>query len=164
MGKRTKACQRLLHQRWHLSAEGCPGEHPDRHWGCFSVLQECPMQPSYRQSRWLHRLPLLQSTYIPSGATTVRFGVCVIPSVHKTIGNGVRADTEWSPFFRDGLSETHDSSLCSGIIDLANVPMETGYRRYVDDGTVFRAFALRVCYYTTMTTGPSKLERTLTRK
>lgn len=90
--------------------------------------------------------------------------VCVIPSVHKTIGNGVRADTEWSPFFRDGLSETHDSSLCSGIINLANVPMETGYRRDVDDRTVFRDFTLRVCYYTTMTTGPSKLERTLTRK
>lgn len=88
---------------------------------------------------------------------------CIIPGVHKAVGNGIRADAKWSPFFRNGLSETYNSRLRSGIICLANVSMQTGCRRDVNNGTIFWRIALRVTHRTRMT-GPSRLERTLTRK
>jgi hypothetical protein len=71
--------------------------------------------------------------------------------VHHAVGNGIRTDTERPPFFRNGLSEAHDSRLCSGIVCLANIPMQTGCRRHINYRTILRCVALRTqhCMRTT---------------
>ncbi|KAJ8589067.1 hypothetical protein M405DRAFT_223992 [Rhizopogon salebrosus TDB-379] len=65
-------------------------------------------QSNLFESGWLHRYLLLRSTRIPSGVITAR--LCVIQSVHKAVGNGVRADTEWPP-----AEETLTIERCSDV-------------------------------------------------
>lgn len=57
--------------------------------------------------------------------------------------DGVAPNTERSPLLGDRLSETDDTSLGGGVVGLADVTMQAGDGRDVDDRAVARG-ALRV--------------------
>lgn len=82
----------------------------------------------------------------------------------ETKGNGVSADTERTPLFRDGLGHAQNGGFGSGVVGLADVAVETGGRGDVDDGAVLGVVGL-VGYKVSMNTEQNlKMGITLMRK
>lgn len=64
------------------------------------------------------------------------------PSENIAKGNGVGAYAEYTPFLGYGLGEASDGRLSCGIVRLTYVTVQSGRRRYVDDGAVLAPVGL----------------------
>lgn len=60
-----------------------------------------------------------------------------IPCMNQPVRHGIRTHAERPPFFRDGLRETDHSGFGSGVVGLADVPVQAAGGGDVDDGAVF---------------------------
>jgi hypothetical protein len=55
------------------------------------------------------------------------------PCLDETKGDGVCTDAERTPLFCNGLCQADDGSFSSGVVGLADIAMEAGCRRDIDD-------------------------------
>ena len=58
------------------------------------------------------------------------------PSVNETERNAVGTNVELTPLLRDSLRETENGGLGSGVVRLADVPVQARGRGDIDDGAV----------------------------
>lgn len=62
----------------------------------------------------------------------------------QTKSNGIRSDTETSPFLGNSFGEADNSCFGGGIICLSDVTVQTAGRGNVDDGSVFALVRLSI--------------------
>ena len=153
----TRGHRPQLRRAWPPDREGCPRTGS----GPYQLAPgEYPEPPSCHRSQSRHPPPSP-----PSTCTYVRPDVSLRgrscwrrgshePCLDKAERDGVRAHAERTPLLADRLRETDDGGLGRGVVGLADVPVEAGCRRNVNDRAVL-SVALK--------TRPSEQRRVRTR-